>query len=152
MKVLCAGAALAAVGVLVGAGGGGCISAPNRDRIAAAASRLAIVMNDSLPAKTAEVFGPASYRTAFHAWTYAVQPPRISGIAEPRHWPKGPWYVIVVRGRFVWNGPFRPSRGSLAARFWSPTHANSGIGMSGLASKLPASMSLLGHPTQIDLR
>lgn len=152
MKVLCAVAALVSVGVLVGAGGSGRVSAQDRERMAVAARRLALLMNDSLPAKTAEVFGPASYRRAFRAWTYAVQPPYVSGAAEPRHWPNGPWYVIVIPGRFVWDGPFRRSRGSLAVRFWSPTHANSGIGMSGLVDKLPASMSLLGHPIQVDLR
>lgn len=153
MKVLSGVAALVSVGVLVAAGGSGRhLSAPLQQRMAAVTNRLAVAMNDSLPARSAEVYGPASYRTAFHAWTYAVKPPYVSGVAGPRHWRKGPYYVIVIRGRFVWDGPFRPSRGSIAAKLWSPAPANSGIGMSGLGNKLPASMSLLGRPSQISLR
>ena len=89
------------------------------------------------------MYGPASYRVALHAWSEAAQP--------LRH-PRGRYYVIVIRGRFVWYGPFRPSRGSFAARLWSPMAANSGIGYSGLGSKLPAAMAHLGRPTLINLR
>jgi hypothetical protein len=99
-------------------------------------------MNDSLPAKTAQVYGPASYRVALHAWSPAAQPLRRSS---------GRWYVIVIRGRFVWYGPFRPARGTFAARLWSLTAGNSGIGYSGLSRKLPPSMSHLGHPAPVSL-
>src|SRR5207248_645347 len=103
-------------------------------------------MNDSLPAKTAQLYGPASYHVALHAWDAAYRPP-------PRARElKGPCYVIVVRGRFVWYGPFRPSRGSLAARLWSPAPANTGIGYSSLNNKLPASLAHLGRPTTISRR
>jgi hypothetical protein len=144
MKVLTGVAALVSVGVLVAAGGSSSHTAvPLHQRMAVAARKLALVMNDSLPAKAAQVFGPASYRVALHAWDDLARPPRQQ---------KGLWYVIVVRGRFVWHGPFRPSRGSFAARLWSPTPANSGIGSSSLSSKLPASLARLGRPILISLR
>jgi hypothetical protein len=114
--------------------------------MAAAARKLALVMNDSLPAKTAQVYRAASYQKALHAWDAAYQaPPRTREL-------KGPWYVIVVSRRFVWNGPFRPSHGSVAARLWSPIPANSGIGYSSLNNKVPASLAHLGPPTTISLR
>ena len=144
MKVLTGLAALVSIGVLVAAGGSSRRSSvPLYQRMAVAARKLALVMNDSLPAKTAEVYGPASYAVALHAWDHRARPPRR---------PSGPWFVIMVRGRFVWHGPFRPSRGSFAARLWSPTPANSGIGSSSLSRKLPASIAHLGRPTRISLR
>ena len=111
--------------------------------MAAAARRLAVVMNDSLPAERAAVYGPVSYRMALHSWSGSGRAPR---------YPSGPWYVIVIRGRFVWYGPFRPSRGSFAGRLWSPAPGNSGIGYSGLGGKLPPSLTRLGRPVLISLR
>jgi hypothetical protein len=147
MKALAGVAALVSVGVLGAAGGTSRDTrVPLHQRMALAARKLTLVMKDSLPAKTAQVYGPASYQVALHAWGAAYRPP-------PRARElKGPWYVIVVRGRFVWNGPFRPSHGSLAARLWSPSPANSGIGYSNLNNKVPASLALLGRPTTISLR
>jgi hypothetical protein len=128
--------------VLVAAGGSTQTSAPLRRRTAVAARRLARAMNDSLPAKTAQVYGPAPYRVALDAWSPAAQPLRRSA---------GHWYVIVIRGRFVWHGPFRPARGKFAARLWSPTTGNSGVGYSSLSRKLPPGMSHLGHPAIVSL-
>jgi hypothetical protein len=144
MKVLSGIAVLVLAGVLMAAGGSSSHTAvPLHQRMAVAARKLALVMNDSLPANTAQVYGPASYRIALDAWNDFARPPRQQ---------KGLWYVIVVSGRFVWHGPFRPSRGSFAARLWSPTLANSGIGTSSLSSKLPASLARLGRPILISLR
>jgi hypothetical protein len=147
MRLVAGVAVLVSAGVLVAAGGSGRrTGAPLPQRMAAVARKLTLVMNDSLPAKTVRVYGPASYQAALHAWDAAYQaPPRARDL-------KGPWYVIVVRGRFVWNGPFQPSYGSLAARLWSPIPANSGIGYSGLNNKVPASLAHLGGPTTISLR
>jgi hypothetical protein len=147
MRLLAAVAVLISAGVLVAAGGSSRrTGAPPHQRMAAVARKLALVMNDSLPAKTAQVYRPASYQEALHAWDAAYQAPRRARKL------KGPWYVIVVRGRFVWNGPFRPSHGSFAARLWSPIPANSGIGYSSLNNKVAASLAHLGRPTTISLR
>ena len=144
MKVSLGVAALVLVGVLVAAGGSSRpTSAPLHQRMAVAARKLTLAMDDALPAKTALVYGPASYPVALHAWNAHAQPPRRQ---------TGAWYVIVVQGRFVWHGPFRPSRGSFAARIWSPAPANSGIGFSGLSAKLPARLGRLGSPISISLR
>jgi hypothetical protein len=147
MKALTGVAALVSVSVLVAAGGSSRdASAPLHQRMAVAARKLTLVMNDSRPVKTARVYGPASYQAALHAWDAAYRaPPRAGEL-------KGPWYVIVVRGRFIWNGPFQPSHGSLAARLWSPTPANSGIGYSTLNNELHSSLARLGRPTRISLR
>jgi hypothetical protein len=144
MKVVLGIAALVAVGVLVAAGGSSSLTGASlRQRMAVAARRLTLAMDDALPAKTAQVYGPAPYPVALHAWNDNASPPRRQ---------RGTWYVIVVHGRFVWHGPFRPSRGSFAARLWSPAPSNSGIGFSGLSSKLPAMLARLGRPIVISLR
>jgi len=141
MNVLTAVAALLSVVVLVGAGGGRRhLSAPLRQRITADALRLARSLGDPRPARTARVYGPASYKTALTAWGGGVTSPNVR---------KGRYYVIVVRGRFVFDGPFRSTSGTVATRLWSPTTGNNGTG---LGRKLPASMSRLGRPTLIDLR
>jgi hypothetical protein len=147
MRFLAGVAVLVSAGVLVAAGGSSRQTRARLDqRMAAVARKLALVMNDSLPAKTAQEYRPASYQEALHAWDAAYQaPPRAREL-------KGPWYVIVVRGRFVWNGPFRPTHGLFAARLWSPISANSGIGYSSLNNKVPASLAHLGRPTTISLR
>lgn len=147
MRFLAGVAVLVSVGVLVAVGGSNRrTGAPLHRRAAVAARRLALVLNDSVPARTAQLFGPRPYQVALHAWDATYQPP-------PRARElKGPWYVIVVRGRFVWHGPFRPSRGSFAVRLWSPTPANSGLGSSMLGNKLPASLDRLGRPIPISLR
>lgn len=143
MKVITGVVLLVSV-VLVAAGGSSHqTSAPLPQRMAVAARSLARAMNDSLPANSAQVYGPASYRVALHAWRAAAEPLRRS---------TGRWYVIVIRGRFVWYGPFRPARSSFAARLWSPKAGNSGIGYSGLSRKLPSSMSQLGRPALVSLR
>jgi hypothetical protein len=147
MKALTGVAALVSVSVLVAAGGSSRdTSAPLHQRIAVVARKLTLVMNDSRPAKTAQVYGPASYQEALQAWDAVYRsPPRAREL-------KGPWYVIVVRGRFIWNGPFRPSHGSFAARLWSPTPANGGIGYSSLNNTMPSSLARLGRPTGLSLR
>jgi hypothetical protein len=143
MKVLTGVVVVVSAGVLVAAGGSGRrTSAPLKHRFALPARRLALAMNDSLPARTAKVYGPASYRVALHAWSATARAPRS---------PRGHWYVIVIRGHFVWNGPFRSSRGSFAARLWSAGAGNSGIGYSGVSRALPAAMSRLRGPRLIDL-
>ena len=141
MKILAGVAALLSVTVLVAAGGGSReLGAPLRQRLAADALRLARAMGDPRPARTARVYGPASYKAALAAWGGGVTSPDVR---------KGPYYVIVVRGHFVFDGAFRSTRGSVATRLWSPTRGNSGTG---LGNKLPASMSRLGRPTLIGLR
>lgn len=143
MKVIAGVVLLVSVALVAAGGSSHRTSAQLRERMAVAARRLARAMNDSLPADSAQVYGPASYRVALHAWSAAAQPLRRS---------TGRWYVIVVRGRFVWYGPFRPARGSFAARLWSPTTGNSGIGYSGLSRRLPPSISRLGRPALVNLR
>jgi hypothetical protein len=141
MKVLTAVAALTSIVVLVAAGGSSPrTSAPLRHRLAAAARRLAQAMGDPRPARTVRVYGPASYSTALAAFGGGVTSP------DPR---KGRYYVIVVRGHFVFDGAFRATSGTVARRLWSPTRGDSGLG---LGNKLPSSMSRLGRPTLIRLR
>lgn len=137
-------AALASVAVLVAAGGSSShVGAPVRPQLAAVARRLALVMNDSLPAKTARVYGPVSYERAIKAFE--------GGTTSQRR--PGRYYLVVLRGRFVCAWCPRPEgakspRGSLALRVWSPSTGNNGVGLS---SKLPTSMSHLGRPTRISL-
>lgn len=141
MKVLAGVAALLCVLVVVAAGGSTRhMSGSLRQRIVTDARKLAYAMGDSLPVKTAQVYGPASYERALAAWGGGVTSPNVR---------KGRYYVIVVRGRFNCAGPFRRSLGSVATRLWSPTTGNNGTG---LGYKLPASTSRLGHPTLISLR
>jgi hypothetical protein len=140
MKVLSGIAALLSVAALVAAGGSSPhLSAPLRQRIAADALRLSRAMGDSRPARTAQVYGPASYETALASWGGEITTPNAR---------KGPYYVIVVRGHFVFHGPFRTTRGLVATRLWSPSRGNSGTA---LGNKLPASISRLGRPTLIEL-
>ena len=140
MKALSGVAALLSVAVLVAAGGSSrFLSAPLRQRIASDALGLARSMGDPRPARTVWVYGPASYQTALAAWGGGITSPNVR---------KGRYYVIVVRGHFVFNGPFRTTMGSVATRLWSPSRGNSGTG---LGNKLPASISRLGRPTLIEL-
>jgi hypothetical protein len=147
MKLLTAVAALVSVVVLVAAGGGSPrMDAPLRQRLAAVARRLAVVMIDSRPLRTARVYGPASYRAAMRAW---------SGGATTSNRRSGRYYVVVIRGRFVGPGGIPPVgrhgplHYSVASRPWSPTTGNGGIS---LRNKLPATMSRLGRPALISLR
>ena len=143
MKVLTGVAALASI-VLVAAGGGSHhMSAPLRQRIAVVARRTARSLED-INVKTARVYGPTSYRAAMHAWDGTTTPNRR----------KGPFYLIVLRGRFIcaWCPLPRgahPPYGSFATRLWSP---NGGGGGFGVQKKLRASISRLGRPTLISLR
>ena len=140
MKVIAGVAALLAGAVLVAAGGSSRHMSPSmRQQIVADALRLARAMSDPHPERTVRVYGPASYQTALAAWG--------GGITSPNE-RVGRYYVIVVRGDFVFNGPFRTTRGSVATRLWSPSRGNSGTG---LGNKLPPSMSRLGRPTRIEL-
>jgi hypothetical protein len=68
MRFLAGVAVLVSAGVLVAAGGSSRQTRARLDqRMAAVARKLALVMNDSLPAKTAQVYRPASYQEALHA-------------------------------------------------------------------------------------
>jgi hypothetical protein len=145
MKVVTGVAVLVSV-VLVAAG----VSAAHpqssslRQRMATVARRLAQSLDDSRPAKTARVYGPASYRVALHAFSGGTTPNRR----------KGRFYVIVVRGRFVCAWCPRPPgaespQGSIATKLWSPTGHGGGFGLN---RKVPGSLSLLGPPIRISLR
>lgn len=144
MKVLTAVAALAAV-VLVAAGGSGPhMTASLRQRIAAVARKTARSLDDSVPTKTARVYGPASYRAALEAADGATTTNRR----------RGHFYVIVVRGRFTCPWCPRPPGaqspyGSFLTRIWSPDGRGGGFG---IRTKLSASLARLGRPTLVSLR
>ena len=120
-------------------GAGHHMTASVQHRIASVARRTARRFDDSRPTKTAEVYGPTSYQVALSAW---------GGGVTTSNRKQGRYYVIVVRGRFVWDSG-GSSRGSILTRLWTPD--GHGGGGTGLSNKLPASMARLGRPTTIDL-
>ena len=100
------------------------------------------------PPATAEVYGPATYLKIFYAsgsWCQVED-----------HWPRRAWresddgwpyYLVVLRGQFVYPGPGAPPR-SIATLSWSPTNFMSAFG---LRHDLPAALSRLGQPHIISL-
>ncbi|HLY87310.1 MAG TPA: hypothetical protein VKO84_12500 [Gaiellaceae bacterium] len=105
------------------------------------------VIGGAASAKTADVYGPASYAVIDRAWE--------GGAAGAMTQVSGRWYLIVLHGHFQWNGPSPPgaklpsSHGDLALVAWSPD-ARGGTGYT-MVRHVPRAVTRLGGPATISL-
>jgi hypothetical protein len=95
-------------------------------------------------ATTADVYGPASYATIDKAWEGSGHGAMSEG---------GRWYLIVLHGRFQWNGSVPPGakqpHARIALEVWSPK-STTGQAV-GFAKRVPTAVSRLQGHTVVDL-
>jgi hypothetical protein len=142
MKSVAAAAALsAALLAASGCGGSSHGSASALHRASMVARNIARSLDDP-SAKTAEVFGPASYTALVNA---------SQNVSSTAH-RSGSFYLLVLHGRFVCAWCSRPPGGKsptgrTVTQIWSPAAGR--LDLSILHRGLAPSISRLGRPTPI---
>lgn len=110
----------------------------------------ASVIGGAAAAKSADVYGPASYAVIDRAW---------KGGSGAMAQVSGRWYLIVLHGNFHWNGPVPPGaklpamHRNLALVAWSPNAHGLASGGTGYTAveRVPRTISRLGVPAAISL-
>jgi hypothetical protein len=149
VKRLCLAGLVGLVAIACAACGGGThaarstLPAPLVQKIKAEVRKQAVILGAS-SARTVEVYGPAPH--------LAIEKASSPGSVRETH-VAGPWYLIVLRGKFGCNCPVPPGgtepHGGVAMEVWSPK-TSVGTGYS-VGNRLPKTVSRLGGPTVIAL-
>jgi hypothetical protein len=125
--------------------GGQARTSPLTQQIKAEIRRPSVIGGTS-SVTSAEVYGPTSHA----AIEKAVEGRVFSG--DSPHG-RGPWYLIVLRGKFVFTGPLPPGtkqpHPSVVMEIWSPT-SRWGADLN-FDNRLPATVSRLHGPAAVDL-
>jgi hypothetical protein len=120
------------------------LPAPLVQQIKAEIRNPSSVIGGASSATAADVYGPASYATIDKAW---------EGRGHGAMSVSGRWYLIVLHGRFQWNGSVPPGEkqphARIALEVWSPKRTTGQT--VGFVKRVPAAVSRLGGHAVVDL-